>query len=42
MYCNIVTLAKATAALEKGATGFLQTTTGSVLRKLAINMDRSK
>jgi len=36
---NIAALAKAIAALEKGVTGFLQTSTASVLQHLTVDMD---
>jgi nucleoid-associated protein YgaU len=38
---NIAAIGKAVAALEKGATGFLQTSAASVIRKLTIEMDLS-
>jgi len=38
---NIAAMGKAIAALEKGATGFLQTSAASVLRRLSIEMDLS-
>merc|ERR1719487_720639 len=38
---NIAAMGKAIVALEKGATGFLQTSAASVLRRLSIEMDIS-
>mmetsp|Transcript_64485 Transcript_64485/g.199953 ORF Transcript_64485/g.199953 Transcript_64485/m.199953 type:complete len:700 (-) Transcript_64485:84-2183(-) len=38
---NIAAMAKAITALEKGASGFLQTSAASVLRRLTIDMDMS-
>jgi len=38
---NIAALGKAIAALEKGATGFLQTSSASVIRRLSVEMDLS-
>jgi len=38
---NVAALGKAIMALDKGMTGFLQTSTGALLRKLTINMDMS-
>jgi len=38
---NIAAMGKAIAALEKGATGFLQTSAASVIRKLTVEMDIS-
>jgi len=38
---NIAAMGKAIAALEKGATGFLQTTAASVLKRLSVEMDMS-
>jgi len=41
MDTNIAAMGKAVTALEKGATGFLQTTAASVIRKLTVEMDIS-
>jgi len=38
---NIAALAKAIPAIEKGMSGFLQTSAASVLRSLSVNMDMS-
>jgi len=38
---NIAAMSKAIAAIEKGAGGFLQTTSASVVKKLSISMDLS-
>merc|ERR1719482_1431884 len=38
---NIAAMGKAIAALEKGATGFLQTRAASVLRRLSVEMEMS-
>merc|ERR1719272_2077085 len=38
---NIAALAKAIPAIEKGMSGFLQTTSASVLRSLSVSMDMS-
>ena len=38
---NIDALSKAIPAIEKGMTGFLQTRTASVLRRLSVSMDMS-
>ena len=41
MDTNIAAMGKAVTALEKGATGFLQTSAASVIRKLTVDMDMS-
>jgi septal ring factor EnvC (AmiA/AmiB activator) len=41
MDTNIAAMGKAVTALEKGASGFLQTSAASVIRKLTVDMDMS-